>query len=244
MHRIIIADHSEDFTQLLSGALRSRFLVEACSQGSLVLERLRQSGADVLVLDLMLPGTDGMELLKRIRQEKLASAIIVTSAFLSDYIAHQLHRLGVDYAAVKPCSVSALAERVEELCAGLEAEPEQTDSRCVVTSILLALGFQPHKKGFRQIRDSVLMLARDPGLQVTKNVYPDVGKATGANAQAVEKAIRSTITAAWENRDNDIWRLYFTPAPNGQVPKPTNSAFLARIADLVSNADRSDRRRA
>lgn len=241
MHRIIIADQSEDFTQVLSGALRSRFLVEVCTDGRAALELLRRNGADALVLDLMIPGLDGMELLKLVRQEKLSGATIVTSPFLSDYIVSALSRCGVDYAALKPCSVSSLAERVEELCAGLEEDGEETDPHCVVTSILLALGLRTNKKGFRYIRDSVLMLAQEPGLQVTKNVYPDVGKPTGANSQSVEKAIRTAIAAAWEERDNDIWRLYFTAAPDGQVPRPTNSVFLTRLADIVAVSERSAR---
>lgn len=238
MHRIIIADNSADFSQGLGGALRSRFLVEVCTDGPSTLELLRQRSADVLVLDLMIPGLDGMKLLEFVHQEQLASAVIVTSLFLSDYIAAALSRCGVDYAAIKPCSVSSLAERVEELCAGLDTEPEQPDPHCAVTSILLALGLRTNKKGFRYIRDSVLMLAREPGLQVTKNVYPDVGKAAGGNAQSVEKAIRTAIAAAWEQRDNDIWRRYFAPGPDGQVPRPTNSEFLTRLADIVAASER------
>lgn len=238
MHRIIIADNSEDFTQLLSGALRSRFLVEVFANSRQALERLRQTGTDVLVLDLMVPGMDPMELLSQVHQQKLAGSVVVTSTFLSDFIAGSLSRRGVDYAAVKPCSVTILAERVEELCAAHAGEEAPADPHCVVTSILLSLGLRTSKKGFRYIRDSVLMLAREPGLQVTKNVYPDVGKAAGGNAQSVEKAIRTAIAAAWEQRDNDIWLRYFAPGPDGQVPRPTNSEFLTRLADIVAASER------
>lgn len=234
MRRIIIADQSCEFSDLLSGALRSRFLVEVCPRGAQLLALLRKARADVLILDLMLPEADSLQLLGIIHQEDLAESIIVTSLFFSEYLAHRLPQFGVDYAALKPCSVSGLALRVEELC-GSAAE-EIPDPHCAITVILLSLGFRNKMKGFRYIRESLLMLARDPSLQTTKTVYPDVAKRCGATPQAVEKAIRAAILSAWESGDPDIWRLYFPTAPGGQVPRPTNTAFLSRIADVLTSA--------
>ncbi|MBR2048467.1 MAG: response regulator [Oscillospiraceae bacterium] len=241
MHRIVIADPSREFCTILSGALRSRFLVEVCSDGRQALSLLRKAGADVLILDLMLQGPDGMDLLKMVRQEELAGSVIVTSLFFSDYIARTLTRYSVDYATIKPCSVYSLVERVAELCDSHSWNPEQEDPHCAVSGVLLALGFQTHRKGYRFIRESILMLIRDPALQATKTIYPDVGKRCGANPYAVEKAIRTAIASAWEARDNDVWRLYFPAAPDGQVPRPTNTEFLTRIADALSAAHQARR---
>lgn len=239
MHRVILADQSGDFSTLLSGALQSRFQVEVCDSGLQLLERLRRGRADVLILDLMMSGTDSLHLLEIVRREDLASAVIVTSLFYSDYLARCLPRYGVDYAVRKPCSISGLVQRVEELCEDLTL-PEP-DTHCAVTAILLSMGFQTSKKGFRYIRESILLLSRDPALQITKTVYPQVAKACGVNPCGVEKAIRAAIASAWASRDDALWRLYFPAAPGGQVCRPTNSAFLTRIADALA-ADSRQRR--
>ena len=66
-----------------------------------------------------------------------------------------------------------------------------------------------------------------------KEIYPVIGKAHGSNFKAVERAIRHSINCAWNQSDREVWRRYFPTAPNSQVPKPTNSAFLSRLADMV-----------
>ena len=233
MQKILIADDSAEFNIILSGALRARFQVEVCADGRLALERLRACPVDVLVVDLLVPGMDGMELLRRVHEEHLASAVVVLSLFYSDYTATALMHYGVDYAARKPCSVAVLTDRVVELCAGVSAQPEP-DSYGSVSGILLSLGFQTHLRGFSYCRDSILSIARTPGQQVTKNIYPDVGKHYGANGQAVEKAIRTAIAGAWEQRCEDVWRMYFPSAPGGKIPRPTNTEFLTRIADSIA----------
>lgn len=234
MRRVIIADPSDEFCSILAGTLRSRFLVEVFTDSTQALSRLRETGADLLILDLMLRDPDGMELLKIARQESLASSVMVTSLFYSGYIARSLARYRVDYALTKPCSVSALALHAEELCGCLSDEPEEADPHCAVSGVLLALGFQTHRKGFRLARESILLLLQDPTLQVTKTVYPQVGRRFGINPGAVEKSVRTAIAAAWESRDDRVWRRYFPAAPNGQIPRPTNTEFLTRIADALS----------
>ena len=228
MQRIIIADDCSDASAALVGILRARYQVENCQNGKSALERLRAEKTDLLIADLMLAELDGLELIKTAQQEQLISAVIVTGRVFSEYVLEALEACNVDYAMKKPCSLTSLAERAEELCSRLNeknASPEEP--LCAVSGILLALGFRTKTKGFRYCRDAILMLAEQPGLQMTKNVYPEVGKPWGAKGQAVEKAVRMAITAAWECRDEKVWQMYFSV-------RPTNTEFLTRIADAVS----------
>lgn len=243
MQKVFIADHSEDFSMVLTGALQSKYQVEVCGDGAQVLERLRAFGPDVLILDLMLPGIPGLDLLRTVRQEQLCPAVIITSRFISDHVLECLQRLRVDYVLRKPCSIQSILDQVEELCSELiPNRAHQPDPHCVVSTILLALNVSTHKKGFRYCRQGILMLAEDPGAQVTKEIYPAIAKQFGTSNTAVEKAIRSAIDSAWENRANDLWRQYFTPASNGQIVKPTNTQFLSRIADTVAISRRTANR--
>ena len=240
MQKVFIADQSEDFSLVLTGALQAKYQVAFCLDGAEALAQIRDFRPDVLILDLMLPGLSGMDLLRTVRQEQLCPAVIITSRFISDYVLEALERLRVDYVLRKPCAVQSVLEQVEELCAGLTpSRAHQPDPHCVVSSILLALNVSTHQKGFRYCRQGILMLAQDPGTQVTKVIYPTIAKQYGTSSTAVEKAIRSAIDSAWENRANELWRQYFTSAPNGQIPKPTNTQFLTRIADTIAISQRS-----
>lgn len=234
MQKVFIADHSEEFTLVLAGALRADYLVGCCGEGTEALKQIRSFHPDVLILDLMVPGTPGMDILKAVREESLCPVVIVTSAFFSDYVMDALQRYHVDYVARKPCLIQAITDRVSELLEGKAAElVREPDIHSALSSILLALNMPTNRKGFRYCRDAVLMLSRDPGLQVTKMVYPTIAKQYNASSQAVEKAIRGAIESAWDHRSDPIWRQYF-PTANGQIPRPTNAQFLTRLADVLS----------
>lgn len=234
MQKVFIADHNEDFSTILAGALRARFQVETCPDGARALERLRAQRPDALILDLMVPGIPGLELLKAVRTENLCPIVIVTSRFFSDYVLEALQRYQVDYVARKPCSIPSITDLLEDMLEGaVPPALSVPDPGSAVSSILLALNLPTHRKGFRYCRMGILLCARDPGQQVTKEIYPTIAKQFSTSKSAVEKAIRSTIDAAWEKRNDSIWRQYFPPAPNGQIPKPTNTQFLFRLADAL-----------
>lgn len=234
MQHVVIADENEDFCLTLAGMLRAKFDVALFFDGKSAMDHLRNNRADVLVTDLMLAEVEGLELVKIARRERLSAAIVVTGRSFSDFVFSVLEDQQVDHAVKKPCSIPALAERIGEICAGLTEEEQEADCRCAVSGVLLALGFGTKRDGFRYCRDAILLLAETPGLQMTKTVYPTVGKLWGVGGQAVEKAIRSVVAAAWEHRDEQVWRMYFPAAPNGQICRPTNTEFLTRIADAMA----------
>jgi CheY-like chemotaxis protein len=240
MQRIILADESEDFRLALTELLEDRYEVVCCADGTEALEQLRAEKTDLIVLDLTIPGLDGMGLLKIIRHEGLAAAVIVTGRLFSDYTAEVLNRCRVDYAVQKPCSMKSLAERIDELCGNL-AEAECTFVPAdAVEGILLSLGMPKHRLGFRYVRELILMTCQNPDLQITKTAYPEVAKRHGSTSESVEKAVRVVIHAAWDSRNDTAWRRYFPVSPKGQIPRPTNAEFVACIAsEIAARAMRS-----
>ena len=238
MQKLLIADSSEEFSLVLVGSLRASFQVEYCTDGTRALDLLRTLRPDLLLLDLMMPGLDGLDILRMVKQEHLCRCVIVTSAFASDYLLEAIRELPVDYFYRKPCCVSSIVDRISDLAARLGPGHTQPDPHCAVSSTLLALNIPTHKKGFRYARCGILLLARDPDQQITKEVYPAIAKEFGTSTTAVEKAIRSAIDSAWESHNPSVWRQYFHPAASGQIPRPTNTQFLSRLADVIAGYTR------
>ena len=238
MQKLLIADSSEEFSLVLVGSLRTSFQVESCTDGNQALDLLRTLRPDLLLLDLMMPGLDGLDILRIVKEESLCRCVIVTSAFASDYLLEAIRELPVDYFYRKPCSVASIVDRISDLSARLGPGCAQPDPHCAVSSTLLALNIPTHKKGFRYARCGILVLAKDPDQQITKEVYPAIAREFGTSTTAVEKAIRSAIDSAWESHNPVVWRQYFQPSATGQIPRPTNTQFLTRLADVMSGCVR------
>lgn len=237
MQSIFVADASEDFRVTLTEQLRQEYIVDYCDNGEVALDYLRRSKPDVMILDLMLPGLDGLGVLEAAAKEGLHPLTIVVSRFFSDYLIGALGRFRVDYALMKPCSVSVIAERVRDLLT--QCEPSQVsypDTESVITTEMYDLGVPTNLAGFEQARLGIMMLAQNPGQSVTKVLYPAIAAMSSqkTSAGSVERNIRTAIHAAWCHHDEQVWCRYFPSASDGEIPKPTNTQFLTRLADTVS----------
>lgn len=238
MHKrkLLIAEASEEMAAALADLFRGSCQVHCCSDGEEARLLLQQLRPDVLILDLMLPRFDGLSLLQWAREQNLCPRVLATSRFCSDYVVETAQNLGVRYLMCKPCSVSALAARVRDL---LERElPEVPRELPTDTAGLLrVLGIPGKRHGCTYLRYAVPLYARDPLQSITKVLYPEVARLCGCKASHVERSIRSAVETAWEHRDDNIWRLYFPADDNGVIAKPTNGAFIARLAQSLHSAE-------
>lgn len=237
MGKILIADASEEFRSLLAAALEPEHSVITCADGIVALELLAAEAPDLMVLDLMLRG-DGMAVLQSASDRGSCPRTVIIGSFFSDYILHLLSEYPVEYVLRRPCSIQTAAGRIADLLGRRESPVLQLQSdHAAVTTMLHQLGIPTNYTGFDQLRQGILMLAKQPGLPVTKVVYPTIAASAiqGGTAGTVERNIRSAITAAYERRDDRIWRRYFLPAANGQIPKPTNTRFMTRLAEELAS---------
>jgi two-component system response regulator (stage 0 sporulation protein A) len=164
----------------------------------------------------------------------MGSRVLLTTRLASEYVIEAAARLGAGYVMMKPYDMSALAARVEDLSRLLRPVPvSSVDPAGQVTGMLRALGFQTKLRGFACLREAVLICAREEHPSVTKILYPEVARRCGCAASHVERNIRSAIEAAWLSRNENIWRLYFTPDSSGHIPRPTNAAVISRLADGI-----------
>lgn len=235
MLKLLIADAGEEFRQSLAEQVRGAYRLRTCQEGRETLDMMLAFKPDLVVLDMMLPGLDGISILQEAIRCGVRPMVLATTKFANDYVVESAARLGVGYMMVKPCDVKATAQRLQDLAEHLDrpavARPEP---RTAVSNILLALGISTKLRGYAYLREAILETANRPGQSVTKELYPAVGKICGATKTQVERSIRSAINKAWDHRDEVLWRRCFQPAPADPLERPTNAVFITCIADRVS----------
>lgn len=226
--KLLVADPSAIWCQALAWELEGSFEVRVCHDGNQAWAMTESYCPDVMVVDLALPGLDGLSLLQRAAGMEHRPALLAVSPLYSVYIESAINRIGVDYAMLKPCDISALAEHITELAQGDDfCEPVCRDGTC---GLLLELGIRPARKGFGYLEDLINLYRQNPGASMTKDLYPKVAKQNRTSPHGVERAVRDAIEQAWNSRNEAIWRKYFAVGRSGQICRPTNREFIARVA--------------
>lgn len=235
MRKLLIADGVVESAQTLQALFRDRCEVRTCADGESAMVLLREFAPDILVVDLMLPKTDGLSLLQAACGQAHRPQILVQTSFASPYIMARLAQLGVDYVMIKPCPVQALEARICDFLNQIRQIPPAfpADDQ-MIHSMLISLGFSPKLDGYDFLVQSLPIYARDPSQAIIKELYATVGKHRQKDVALVERSIRSAIDKAWRTGDPQVWRRYFCPGPDGLVPRPSNGTFMARMAQFLA----------
>ena len=231
MQKLLIADSSKIFTSALAAALGDRFEICVCGDGPSTLAALQREAPDILIINLMLPYSDGITVLREsLHRPQIIMAITM---FLSSYVEQSMATLGIDYTFISP-SVETVVLRLLDLQQQYSAPPDTTDLSDLIMHHLRLLNFPTHLTGYRQLCIALPRFAQDPQQFLTKELYPAVAKIYGRkDGRAVEHSIRKAIQAAWRQRDNAVWCKYFTPGPQGHMTCPSNKEFLCRLAQIL-----------
>lgn len=233
--KIFIADSSEDFRETLADTLRGAYHVRTTGDGREALEAIKTYLPDVLILDLMIPGYDGLSLLQKITESGIRPIVLATSFYFSAYVAESLARMNVAYIMIKPCDISAMVTRIADMSQRAEAPMfSHPEPRTLVSNVLLHLGIATKLRGYGYLREAILLMAQDASQSVTKELYPAVAARCRANSEQVERSIRSAIHSAWKRRNDSVWQLYFVSDDTGLIPRPTNASFVRRLADHLT----------
>lgn len=237
MLRLLIADATAVFADALTKQLRAQYLVEICQDGTETLEKIHGFDPDILLIDLRLPGTDGLSVIRALRASGRDTKVVVMSGYMGQSILGALESLQVDYVFSKPCDLGAVFACIRDLsmqignaiCTSLEAEAD---------CLLLSLGFRMGRTAYACTHDALCMKYGNFNCGTTKELYPAVAKRQGGNSKQVEKAIRDAIRVAWSTGNKSIWKLYFPPKGNGEAYCPSNDEFLARMAKALMSGRR------
>ncbi len=250
--KILILDSQTDSRLQCQSVLKTFGfrIVGSVADVDAALEILAMQAPHVVLFDVMLEQSDGLSFLRRAAQLELPHKVryISLSALSTVSVIRNLVASGVDYFMVKPVDYEILKERILQLY--MEDQTQilgdtagkvfnfpisAADLEKQVTSIILEVGIPAHVKGYQYVRRAILMAISDPDVinGVTKIIYPTIAKEFKTTSSRVERAIRHAIEVAWDRGNVETLTSLFGYSVSGTRDKPTNSEFIAMIADRL-----------
>jgi two-component system response regulator (stage 0 sporulation protein A) len=247
--RVVLADDNREFAQLLRDHLNAQDDIEVIGvayNGNEVLGLLEREIPDVLVLDIIMPHLDGLGVLEQLneRSERLPKTIMLT-AFGQENITQRAVELGAAYYILKPFDLELLTHRIRQmqghsptttrspLMGTVPSKSENLDAN--ITSVIHEIGVPAHIKGYLYLREAITMVYNEVELlgAITKTLYPRIAEKYNTTPSRVERAIRHAIEVAWSRGNMDSIRKLFGYTINVSKAKPTNSEFIAMVADKL-----------
>ena len=249
--RVLIADSGEDFRYLMADTISSEedmTVVGAAGDGIETLALIEQKHPNVIVMDLVLTKLDGLGVLQKLSQMSQKPAVIIVSGFFNDHVVQEAAELGAYYFMPKPCDIPALLSRIRQVSSvsrvsslgsskpGVDMHRREDNLEAVVTEVIHEIGVPAHIKGYQYLREAIILTINDMDIinSVTKILYPTVAKRFCTTPSRVERAIRHAIEVAWDRGDIETLQKFFGYTVSNVKGKPTNSEFIAMIADCLS----------
>ncbi|MBN5957763.1 sporulation transcription factor Spo0A [Clostridioides difficile] len=257
--KIVLADDNKDFCQVLKEYLSNEDDIDIlgiAKDGIEALDLVKKTQPDLLILDVIMPHLDGLGVIEKLNTMDIPKMpkIIVLSTVGQDKITQSAINLGADYYIVKPFDFVVFINRIRELVSNrvtqVEPKPrpvqetQMTRSDFVknvgnieteITNIIHEIGVPAHIKGYLYLREAIKMVIDNVELlgAVTKELYPSIAKKFNTTPSRVERAIRHAIEVAWSRGKVDTINQLFGYTVHNTKGKPTNSEFIAMIADKL-----------
>lgn len=253
---VVIADDNERIVEMLNALIRTENdmeVVGTAGNGEEAVEVIKNNAPDVVLLDLIMPKMDGLGVLEKLQKDssiRKMPAFIVLSAIGQEAVTEDAFALGANYYIMKPFNNEMLLGRLRSIrsrgervltpaCQTAERKRtefiEERDLETDVTNMIHEIGVPAHIKGYQYLRDAIMMSVEDMEMlnSITKILYPTIAKNHQTTPSRVERAIRHAIEVAWSRGKMDtIDELFGYTVSNGKG-KPTNSEFIALIADRI-----------
>ena len=257
---VIIADDNKEFCNILNDYLLNQkdiIVTGIAKDGLEALKLIEDKKPDLVILDIIMPHLDGLGVLERLNAMNInpMPRIIVLSAVGQDKITQRAITLGADYYVIKPFDMNVLTRRIRQMFNNTimnkdevkrsisfagdgelkSSQDDPADLKQEITNIIHEIGVPAHIKGYQYLRDAIMMSVNDNEMlnSITKLLYPSIAKRHKTTPSRVERAIRHAIEVAWSRGKMDtIDELFGYTVSNGKG-KPTNSEFVALIADKI-----------
>lgn len=241
--KILLCDeNSEERRRITDFLTKSGFrFIDEATNGDAAIEKLSKGIYDVAVLDLWVSGVDGIGIIRNITRANMSvkPSFILMSPINKESVLVEASEAGADICLLKPFDSAALVGHIDSILrlrgkSGAKHEfSAAADMEAQVTKIIHQIGVPAHIKGYQYLRTAILMTIEDNDIinSVTKVLYPTVAKKYGTTTSRVERAIRHAIEVAWDRGDVDTLNSYFGYTIQNSRGKPTNSEFIAMIAD-------------
>ena len=254
--KVIVVDDNKEFCQLLKEYLNEKANLEVVGvgyNGNEGIELLKNNEADVLILDLIMPHLDGIGVMEEMNEKGISNEVktIILTAFGQEKVTQKVVSLGADYYIMKPFDLDKLASRIEQLIKPVEGssggyvvsnnsqekvrENNKKSLNFEITNVLHEMGVPAHIKGYRYLRNAIKLVINEVDYlgAVTKKLYPAVAENFDTTSSRVERAIRHAIEVVWKRGNEEALNKYFGSTVSTESGKPTNSQFIAKIADKL-----------
>ena len=249
MIRILFVDDDNNFVTALEEyftGLDNYHVCGTANNGVRALEMIEKHQPDVVVLDLVMPHLDGIGVLERIVDMKLVKIphVVFMTSFGQANLTHKAMELGADYYIMKPFDLDILEKRIRQLTGEVSApsiiSTKNGNLEVEITKVIHQMGVPAHVKGYQYLRDAILMVTEESNLMgaVTKELYPMIADKYNTTSSRVERAIRHAIELAWDRGNVELMNKYFGYTINIERGKPTNSEFIAMVADKMRMGER------
>lgn len=254
--RVILADDNKDFCDVVCSYLNKQEDIEVIAiahDGIDTFNKIRELKPDIAIIDSIMPRLDGLGVLEKLQKhaDQMQKPIcIMLSAINQEKITQRAIELGAEYYIVKPFDMDALVIRLRQLKYTKAGEGPTSGSVVVgntnekaaaydleakVTGIPHEIGVPAHIRGYHYMREAIIMSVNDMDVlnYITKELYPAIAKKCNTTPSRVERAIRHAIEVAWSRGKIDAIDELFGYTINNHKGKPTNSEFIALIADRL-----------
>ena len=264
--KIMIVDDNKEFVKILTMFINSQNDMEVVAtayDGVGTVSKIKESKADIVSLDIVMPERDGLAVLEDMLKEEFESmpTIVIMSAIGQEKITQKAIALGATYYVVKPFDMATLVDRLRDLIESESSDDyvnvpgcytkttvnsSRTNSTPIevrVTNIIHDVGVPAHIKGYQYIREAILLAIENEDIinSITKVLYPSLAKKYQTTPSRVERAIRHAIEVAWNRGQIEMHDKIFGYTVNSNKGKPTNSEFIAMIADKLRLEDKAIR---
>ena len=254
--KILIADDNKDFCDMLEHRLNQEAdfeVVAVAADGTQAYQKIFDTQPDIALIDSFMPRLDGLGLLEKLNALPPAKrpVFILLSSLCHEKISQRAFELGADYYIVKPFDMDSLISRIRQFQQGAQRRPIAAASASAVleapegqsayqleakvTAILHDIGVPAHIRGYHYMREAIIMAVNDMDVlnYITKELYPSIAKKCNTTPSRVERAIRHAIEVAWSRGKVDFIDSLFGYTVSKNKGKPTNSEFIALIADKL-----------
>ena len=251
---VAIGDDNERILEMLSGLVKGDKelnLVGRATNGEEMCQIIKNSEPDVVLLDLIMPKMDGFRVMEAVTKDKNLKKIpqfIIITAIGQERITEEAFKRGASYFIMKPFDNETVLRQIKNVQQSSHSESDKIKSipattnfikeECLenrVTSLIHDIGIPAHIKGYHYLRDSIMMAVEDMDVlnAITKILYPTVAKTHKTTSSRVERAIRHAIEVAWSRGNIDVLDKLFGYTVSTGKGKPTNSEFIAMVADTI-----------
>ena len=240
--RIFMVDDNRNIVNEVKKYFSSHELVEVIGEafdGEEALKKIEKNkdSIDLIVMDLIIPKMDGLSVLEELKKHNINIKSIITTSMNQIDVITKCMEIGVNYYLLKPYNIEALESHIVSITKSKsnKLSVRDKDLKQAITSLLHSLGIPSHIKGYLYIRDSIDLMYNNPSMigAITKELYPEIAEKYDTTSSRVERAIRHAIEVSWNRGDYDVMESLFGNSVDYDRAKPTNSEFIATLADKL-----------